>query len=140
MSKYDDIINRKYEGSVTRKRMSPENRAAQFAPFAALIGHDAAISETARLTSEQIELSGEEQKRLSERLNIALENIANSPTLTFTVFESDTLKSGGKYVRISGVIKKYDDYERVVILTTNQTISIDDIISIDGKIFNDLEL
>lgn len=53
MSRYDDIINNKYEGSTTRKRMSPTNRAAQFAPFAALTGHDDAIKETARLTCEK---------------------------------------------------------------------------------------
>ncbi|MCM1452160.1 MAG: hypothetical protein NC102_07870 [Clostridium sp.] len=48
MNRYEDIIGRRYEGVTTRRRMSLENRAAQFAPFAALAGYEAAINETAR--------------------------------------------------------------------------------------------
>ncbi len=138
MSKYDDIIDRKYEGSTTHKRMSPENRAAQFAPFAALTGHDAAINETARLTTEKIELSVEEQHILSSRLNTALELLPNQPTMEFTVFKPDSLKSGGRYISVSGIIKKYDEYDKTIILTDNTLIKIEDIVSIDGEIFNEL--
>ena len=138
MSRYDDIINMKYEGSTTHNRMSLENRAAQFAPFAALTGHNTAINETARLTSEKMELSAEEQSNLSERLNIALNNLLDQPILTFSVFKPDTLKSGGSYVTVTGIIKKYDEYEKAIILTNDEIIRIDDIMSIDGEIFNDL--
>ena len=138
MSRYDDIINRKYEGSTTHKRMSMENRAAQFAPFAALTGHDAAINETARLTSERIELSLEEQRLLSERLNIVLDRLTEQPTLTFVVFQPDTQKSGGRYISITGIVKKYDEYEKVIILTNGKRVMIEDVISIDGEIFNDM--
>ena len=138
MSRYDDIINRKYEGSNTHKRMSLENRAAQFAPFAALTGHDAAINETARLTSERIELSVEEQRLLSERLNIVLDRLTEQPTLTFVVFQPDTHKSGGRYISINGIVKKYDEYEKVIILTNGKSVMIEDVISIDGEIFNNL--
>lgn len=137
MSKYDDIINRKYEGSSTHKRMSLENRAAQFAPFAALTGHDAAINETARLTSEKIELSLDEQRVLSEKLNIALERMEEQTILTFMIFQADTRKSGGRYITIRGIIKKYDEYERSIILTDNSIVKIEDVLSIDGEIFND---
>ena len=138
MSRYDDIINRKYEGSTTHKRMSLENRAAQFAPFAALTGHDAAINETARLTAERIELSVEEQRLLSERLNIVLDRLTEQPTLTFVVFQPDTQKSGGRYISITGIVKKYDEYEKVIILTNGKRVMIEDVISIDGEIFNDM--
>lgn len=138
MSRYDDIIEHKYEGSVTHKRMSLENRAAQFAPFAALTRHDAAINETARLTSDKIELSFDEQRVLSERLNIVLEKLAGQPPLTFMVFKPDALKSGGRYVSVSGIIKKYDEYEKTIILTDNTVFKIDDILTIDGDIFNSL--
>lgn len=139
MSRYDDIIELKYEGSVTHKRMSLENRAAQFAPFAALTGHDAAINETARLTSDKIELSLDEQQVLSERLNLALGRLAEHHQLTFVVFHADTLKTGGRYETVSGIIKKYDEYEKTLTLTNNIIIRIDDVVSIDGEFFNYLE-
>lgn len=138
MSRYDDIIDRKYEGSMTHKRMSPENRAAQFAPFSALTGHDAAINETARLTTEKIELSPDEQRVLSERMKVALARLEEQSLLTFTAFQADALKSGGSYVSVNGIIKKYDEYEKSVILTNNKIVRIADIISIDGEIFNDM--
>lgn len=62
MSKYDEIINLPHHESASRKPMSLYNRAAQFAPFSALSGHDEAIAETARLTSAQIESSADELK------------------------------------------------------------------------------
>ncbi len=118
--------------------MSLENRAAQFAPFAALTGHNEAINETARLTSERLELSAEEQSKLSERLNIALNSVRNNPVLTFSVFKPDTLKSGGRYISVIGTIKKYDEYDKAIILTNEEIIHIEDIVSIDGEIFNDI--
>lgn len=138
MSRYDDIIDRRYEGSTTHKRMSLENRAAQFAPFAALTGHDAAINETARLTSERIELSGEEQRMLSERLNIVLEKLSEQPILTFVIFQPDTNKSGGCYITITGTVKKFDEYEKAIILTNGKSVLFENVFSIDGEIFNDM--
>lgn len=117
--------------------MSLENRAAQFAPFAALTGHNAAINETARLTSERIELSTEEQSKLSARLNLALNCLQDQPILTFSVFKPDVLKSGGSYITVSGNIKKYDEYDKIIILTNGDIFRIEDIVSIDGEIFND---
>ncbi len=53
---YDDIINLPRHVSTTHPHMAVADRAAQFSPFAALTGHDAAIRETARLPDERIEL------------------------------------------------------------------------------------
>ena len=133
MGKYDDIIGLRYEGSVTRRRMSMGGRAAQFAPFAALNGHDSAISETARLTSEKIELSEDAEQMLSQRLSYALQHMADNADLTFVVFRADERKKGGRYMQVSGVIKKYDEYERVIHLTSGQAVRVDDIISIEGE-------
>ncbi len=137
MGRYDDIINREYRGSVSHTRMSMESRAAQFAPFAALTGHGAAIDETARLTAERIELSADEQEALSERLNYALGLTDRRPMLTFTVFQADARKQGGRYVKIPAEISKYDEYSQRLKLSDGRYISIKDIISIDGDIFND---
>ena len=60
MSRYDDIINLPHHVSPTRQRMSMHDRAAQFAPFAALTGYEAAVGETARLTAERRELDAQE--------------------------------------------------------------------------------
>ncbi len=45
---YEDIINLPHPTSKIHQRMTMQQRAAQFAPFAALTGHDEAIDETAR--------------------------------------------------------------------------------------------
>ena len=66
---YDDIINLPHPVSKNHPQMPLRDRAAQFAPFAALTGHDAAIKETARLTDERLELSEEAIAQLNEKIN-----------------------------------------------------------------------
>ena len=73
---YKDIINNPHHTSKTRKRMSQSNRAAQFAPFAALTGHDASIYEAARLTENKIELNDKEIDVLNMKLNFLKEKIS----------------------------------------------------------------
>lgn len=102
MSKYDDIINLPHHVSPTRKPMPMEARAAQFAPFAALNGHEDAINETARLTDARTELSPDEQKQLSLTLSLAL---AKDAEVLVTYFLPDPFKSGGRYVQRRGRIK-----------------------------------
>lgn len=136
MGRYDDIIDRDYKGSTSRQRMSLENRAAQFAPFAALAGHDEAINETARLTIEKKELCEDEQRLLSERFALVLARLADHPIVTFVVYRADRRKSGGEYVTISGAVKKYEEFECLITLADGQTIPLADVVSISGEIFN----
>lgn len=136
MSKYDDIINLPHHVSKTRKPMSMESRAAQFAPFAALTGHDAAIAETARLTSEKPELSLEELDKLSRRLVYAIEKDA---TINITFFQPDASKHGGSYKQVVGKVKKIDKIEGMIILADKQTIRFDCILRIDSNVFDDME-
>lgn len=107
------------------------NRADQFAPFAALTGHDAAILETARLTSEKIELSADEATALSKRLEYIL-SLDESPVVTITYFVADSRKSGGSYKQVTGIIRKIDEYDSSIILTNGITIPLDDVFSIDS--------
>lgn len=137
MSRYDDIINLPRHVSKTRTPMSMENRAAQFAPFAALTGHDAAITETARLTSEKPELSAEELDKLSRRLVYAIEKDA---FVRITYFQPDSLKQGGSYCQVRGKIKKIDEIDGLIILCDKQSISLDCVLSIESNLFNDTEL
>ena len=56
MEKYEDIINLPHHVSTKHPRLSMKQRAAQFAPFAALTGYEDEIKETVKLAEEEIEL------------------------------------------------------------------------------------
>lgn len=132
MGKYDDIINLPHHVSPTREPMPMEARAAQFAPFAALTGHNAAISETARLTDRKIELSEDELSALSRTLS-QLHGMETQPTVTITHFLPDSTKPGGAYVDTTGTIKATDDYERTIVMDNGTRIPLDDIVNIRVK-------
>ena len=135
---YEDIINLPHHELTTRQRMPRINRAASFAPFAALTGYDDAVRETARLTSERIELDEGTKEILNNKLRIALDKAGERPEISITYFLPDKKKSGGAYVTVKAVIKRIDEYERLVILTDKSTIPIDDIYEIEGDIYNGL--
>ena len=132
---YDDIIHLPHHVSATRPQMPIIDRAAQFTPFAALTGHDAAIKETARLTDERVELDESMKAALNDRLLMIAERIKEQPEIAITYFQPDEKKSGGAYVTAAGIAKKIDEYDRVVLMTDSTEIPIDEIISIDGEIF-----
>lgn len=135
---YDDIINLPHHELTTRQRMPRINRAASFAPFAALTGYDDAVRETARLTSERIELDEGTKEILNNKLRIALDKAGEQPEISITYFLPDKKKSGGAYVTVKAVIRRIDEYERLVIFTDKSTIPIDDIYEIEGDIYNNL--
>ena len=116
------------------------NRAAQFAPFAALTGHDEAIAETARQTAPRRILSSDEQEILSKRLAYAISHIGKRSNLTFTYFIPDTQKEGGRYVSTSGILRAYDDFEKKIALEDGTVILIETIISISGDMLDKFNL
>ena len=132
---YDDIITLPHHVSAIHPHMSAIDRAAQFSPFAAVSGHDAAIKETARLTDERMELDEYTKHALSDRLQIIADQMKEHPEIAITYFQPDAKKCGGAYVATIGTAKKIDEYERVVVMTDGTVIPIDEIISIDGQIF-----
>ena len=132
---YDDIINLPRHVSTTRPPMAAIARAAQFSPFAALTGYDAAIKETARLTDERVELDESSTNALSDRLQIIAERIAQQPEIAITYFQPDIMKSGGSYVTAASAAKKIDEYKRIIVMTNGTTIPIDEIVGIEGAIF-----
>ena len=125
MSKYDDIIHLPYPQKP--RRMSNYNRAAQFSPFAALTGFEAAIAETARLTDQKVELDEGGKALLDEKLRLIEENILENPEIIVTYFKPDLRKFGGAYEQKTGRVKKLDAYQRAVVFTDGMTIPIDDI-------------
>lgn len=135
---YADIINLPHHELKTRQRMPIINRAASFSPFAALTGYDDAVKETARLTSEQIELDEGAKEILNDKLRIAADKADQEPEIKVTYFLPDKKKDGGAYITIKAVIKRIDEYERLVVFTDKSTIPIDDIYEIEGDIYNGL--
>lgn len=135
---YDDIINLPHHVSATRPPMSAIDRAAQFSPFAALTGYDSAIKETARLTGDRVELDEYMKDALSDRLQIITDRIKEHPEVAITYFQPDAKKNGGTYVTAVSSAKKIDEYERIVVMTDGTVIPIDEIISIDGQIFESM--
>lgn len=137
--RYDDIINLPHPVSKNHPQMSMENRAAQFSPFAALVGYDAAIKETARLTDKRIELDDDDKIRISGKLQLIEDNIKTHPEVTVTFFQPDEHKDGGSYVDATGSIKKVDVNERVILMTNGKDIPIDEVIAIDGELFGGVD-
>ena len=110
--------------------MSMMNRAAQFAPFAALTGHSAAIEETARLTESQQELADEDNEILNQKMAYLREVIKEHPAISITYFEPDKKKAGGKYMSIEGQLQNIDDYNQTIVLKNGEAIPLNSILDI----------
>ena len=130
MNRYDDIINLPHHVSPTRQRMSMHDRAAQFAPFAALVGYDDAVAETARLTESRPELDEQEQRELNARLCALADHIQDQAEVRIRYFVPDERKSGGAIVEVCGKIKRISQAERSIIMFDGTEISIPDLIEI----------
>ena len=133
LKKYDDIINLPHPVSKKHPQMPLLDRAAQFAPFAALTGYGEAVTETARLTDSKIELDEGEIERINAKINYLIDNLKNTPAVEITYFVPDKKKKGGKYLTIQGTVKKIDDFENVIIMTDKTIIPFDDILNISGE-------
>lgn len=128
--KYDDIINLPHHVSAKRPQMSRSARAAQFAPFAALVGLDDEMDETARLTDAKPELEEAEK----EKINRVLLEIRNNPqketAVELTFFRPDGRKDGGAIITRPCTVRRIDEIERKLILSDRSEIEFDNILSI----------
>lgn len=104
--------------------MSMHDRAAQFSPFAALVGYGDAIAETARLTDSKIELTEDETLELNANLNRLLDSLDEQPQISVTYFVPDEKKSGGKYVEKQGVVRIFDSYAQELVFMDKTRINI----------------
>jgi len=120
--------------------MSLHDRAAQFAPFAALTGFGGTIAETGRLTEERIELDESAKEALNARLRMIQEHIAQRPEITFLRFVPDGRKAGGAYEKITGQVRRLDELERAVVLCSGEILPVEDILAIEGTLFRDLRV
>lgn len=109
-------------------KMSMLDRAAQFAPFAALTGHKEAIVEQQRITQTKRILSNEEKLRINEKI-IELMNLKSKCRITY--FEKDKTKSGGQYLKRVLSFKRIDELNKILCFKENIQIQIEDIVDIE---------
>lgn len=135
--KYDDILYLPHHVSPTRQRMTMAERAAQFSPFAALVGYGEAIRETGRAVGQQMELSEEEKAVLDQKQQIILAALeqGEEPEVTVTYFQPDRKKDGGEYVSYTGSIKKYKEIENTLVFGGGKEIPLNGIVDLTGTVF-----
>lgn len=110
--------------------MSRRSRAAQFAPFAALTGHDEAVCETARHTDERAELCEDDAAELNKKMRLLSARIAAEPYCEVTYFVPDKHKSGGRYVTASGNVRFIEEATQQLVFCSSLRIPLADIVGI----------
>jgi len=130
---YEDIIKSKRHVSSTRPKMNIKDRAAQFAPFSAVVGHNEAVKETARLTTSRKDLDEMEKAIIDEELRKLDAVIHESPQVEIVYFVPDILKEGGQYKTYIGKVKKIDVYKKMIVMIDGTSIPIIEIISLEIK-------
>ena len=128
----DDIIHLPHYEPKRHPRMPMAARAAQFAPFAAVTGHDAAIKEEGRITDSWTELGDTGNDELNRKMEQVITLLPQHPTVTIEYFLPDSNKSGGSYQAASGQVKRVDEYERMIELIDGRKIAIDMVKDIQG--------
>ena len=131
MDKYDKIRHLSRPQYEDLPPMSVHDRAAQFSPFAALTGYDAAVAETARTVDSKLELTEDQENELNQKLSRLLEHLGDRPEIRLTYFVPDKHKDGGKYIDKTGVVRIYDSYARRLVFTDGERINVDDLYSLE---------
>lgn len=130
IKRYEDIIDLPHHVSSTRPHMAIADRAAQFAPFAALTGYGDAVNETARLTDERAVLDEDRKIEIDAALRAVKKNIGEHPELSVTYFKPDDRKTGGSYITVRGAVKKADTDRRALVFEDGTEVPFDDIYGI----------
>ena len=129
--RYDDIINLPHHQSKERPHMSLHDRAAQFAPFAALTGHEDAIKETARLTENELLLDESIKAEINNKINGLSKHLSEKWNVSVTYFKPDEKKTGGAYLTDIGVVKKINEAEKILIMDSGMKIQMEQIYGIE---------
>lgn len=135
---YDDIIDLPCPTSDRHPRMARADRAAQFAPFAALTGYDLAIFEAARLTEREVMLSEDIKERLDRWHKLLLDIRDAMPLLKITYYLPDKRKAGGSYKTAVGHLTSYDEHNKTVTIDRREIISLIDVKEIDSELFREM--
>ncbi len=135
--RYAAIRSLPHHESRKHPRMPMEDRAAQFAPFAALTGYDAVIREAERTTDERISQDEELTQLVGVRLRVLQTHLRDAPEVSLTYFEPDGKKAGGAYRTRTGQLRKIDEYERTLILYDGTKIPLENILNIESELFSE---
>lgn len=127
INKYKDIIHLPHHVSKKHPQMAIKDRAAQFAPFAAVVGHEEAIKEVARYTDQRKELDETEKAVIDNQLQEIESQLPNSNPVEIVYFQPDVLKSGGAYIVHVGKVKKIDSYTGTLQMIDGVHIAINEI-------------
>jgi len=130
MRNYDDIINLARPQYHDLPPMSIHDRAAQFSPFAALVGYDAAVEETARLTDSRREMEQDEINELNRQLSELNERLSDRPKIRVTYFIRDKKKEGGRYASKIGNARTIDQAENRIVFTDGESVPVKDMYSV----------
>ncbi|BEP29184.1 YolD-like family protein [Helicovermis profundi] len=130
LKKYEDILHLPHHVSSRRPQMTISNRAAQFAPFAAVVGHNSAVKEAARYTDQRKELDEMGKALIDNQLQEIDAQLPNEVDVEVIYFKADKTKSGGEYINKSGKIKKIDINKREIHMVDGVKIGIDDVYSL----------
>lgn len=133
MRNYEDIRNHKRYQLKHHTPMSLESRAAQFAPFAALVGYDEEIGEAARSTDGREELSEDAIDALNQAFQKLLEHEEERPPVTVTYFQPDAKKDGGRYMTYTGNFRFYNAEKRVMKFADGMMIGVGQVCRIEMK-------
>lgn len=128
--RYDDIISLDRPPSPGHPPLSRQSRAAQFSPFAALTGYEAAIEEAARWTDSRVDLGDEALSRLDAQLRLLKELEAERPMVAVTCFQPDARKAGGQYETLRGRLKRIREDEGFLLLTNGKRVDFQDLMDI----------
>lgn len=137
---YEDIVNLPRHISKVHPQATMADRAARFSPFAAISGYEDMVKEAARVTEERIDITDATKELLNEKLNMIIEFLDEAPEVTITYFEPDKKKDGGAYISITGTVKRIDEYERIVLMSDDKKIRIEEIYAIESDLFYSLGL
>lgn len=129
--KYGDIIHLPHHVSSVHPHMPVSDRAAQFAPFAALTGYGEVIKETARQTDERPDLSEDEKQELNYKIQLACALPGEKPEIVLTYFVPDRKKSGGACHTARGKIRRIDPDAGQIILEDGLRIPLDCVVDIE---------
>lgn len=135
---YADMLDLPHPTSSRHPRMPIIDRAAQFAPFAALTGYDDAIEETARLTDEMLRMTEDQREQLDRRQQLLLASIDRMPKVEVTYFLPDARKTGGSYRTVRGTLERIDEIERILYLSGGHRIPLDAVCNLESEIFRDI--
>ena len=132
---YADIIDLPHHVSKDRPHLSMHQRAAQFSPFAALVGYEDVIEETTRQTDLKRELGETEKAELDRKLSVIAAHLVEKPIVVIEYFVPDKTKAGGEYLFKSGSVVKILPVQKVLVLGDGTKIRIEDIANISGELF-----